>query len=81
MGKLEVPERREEWDLVDKYEVDGHTVEIRSGGYLHLAGFVDGELVIQDQDVPAYIREETERHAKYLASSNDSTGEGGGDGS
>lgn len=64
MGKLN-PENADEWSVVEKYEIAGHEVEYRTGGYLHYAGFVDGELVVQDHDNVTWVKEETEAEAKY----------------
>lgn len=64
MGELD-PDNADEWDTVEEYEHAGRTIEIRSGGYLHLAGFVDGELVVQDHDSPTHVKKQTELEASY----------------
>jgi len=55
-----------EQDDAEIEHIAGHKVKFKSDGYLHLAGYVDGEKVFEGMDMPNHVKEETRRHAKYM---------------
>lgn len=64
------PETRNSQHTELEETINGHKVVFKSEGYLHLAGYVDGELVIEDRDNYSWVKKETRTHAKYLPNNN-----------
>lgn len=57
----------EKWTVVEEWEVNGQKCELRSAGYKHIGGFVNGELINDEMtDIWSHIISDVESRANKL---------------